>query len=42
MPIENFNLQIGLASCFQIPYGYAQWEEKNYLLCLVLSVIPDQ
>lgn len=36
MPMKNFNLQIGLASCFQIPYGYAQWEEKNYLLCLVL------
>ena len=42
MSMKNFNLQIGLASYFQIPYGYVQWEKKkNYLLCLMLRVLSQ-
>lgn len=43
MSMKNFNLQIGLASYFQVPYGYAQWEEKKLFVVFgVKSVIPDQ
>lgn len=43
MSMKNFNLQIGLASYFQIPYGYVQWEKKKIFVVFdVKSVIPDQ
>lgn len=41
MSMKNFNLQIGLANYFQIPYGYAQWEKKNHLLCLMLRMLSQ-
>ena len=43
MTIKNFNLQIGLASYFQIPYGYVPREKKKIFGVFdVKSVIPDQ
>lgn len=41
--MKNFNLQIGLANYFQIPYGYAQWEKKKLFVVFdVKNVIPNQ